>query len=118
MSPMSSPAIARHDSIAPTGNAPVCLRRLIRSSATAAMHSPSTTSAAAESWPCEIRYSRSSKPGHCSRLKSTVPSTPLTPRTFNSDLPEPVLDDRYPPALGVDPGRLEVGTADHHVEVD
>ena len=32
---MSSPAIARHDSIAPTGNAPVCFLRLIRSSATA-----------------------------------------------------------------------------------
>ena len=54
--------------------APARFRRVNRSSAAAATHRPSITRAAAESWPCEIRYSRSSSPGQCSFLKGTANS--------------------------------------------
>ena len=53
--------------------------RLKRSSAAAATTRPSTTNAAAESWPCDMRYSRSSKAGHSARLKLIDFGIPLKP---------------------------------------
>src|SRR4051794_16822531 len=64
------------------GKSPVCFLRLKRSSAAAATHFPFMVRAAAESWPCEMRYSRSSKPGHCARRKGMEFSSPLMPMMF------------------------------------
>src|SRR2546423_5779158 len=55
----------------------------MRSSATAATTVPSTTSAAAESCPWEMRYSRSSRFGQRVRLNGMEPSNPLMPMMFN-----------------------------------
>ena len=60
----------------------MCFSRLNRSSAAAATISPSITKAAAESCPCEIRYSRSSRPGQCDFLNETEFSNPLIPKTI------------------------------------
>ena len=60
----------------------MCFLRLNRSSAAAATISPSITKAAAESCPCEIRYSRSSRPGQCDFLNGTEFSNPLIPKTI------------------------------------
>src|SRR2546430_699208 len=80
---MARPASSRQYAIAPLEKPPVCLRRLMRSSATAATTVPSTTSAAAESCPWEMRYSRSSRFGERARLNGIEPSNPLMPMMFN-----------------------------------
>src|SRR5205809_7788413 len=47
-----------------------------------AINSPSMNNAAAESCPCEMRYSRSSRFGQCAFLKGMDFSKPLIPRTI------------------------------------
>src|SRR5439155_20005168 len=84
ISSIATPASFRQYAIAPAGKAPVCFFRLIRSSATAATILPSTSNTAAESWPCEMRYSRSSNPGQWARLKGIALSKPLIPRIFTA----------------------------------
>src|SRR6185369_14179151 len=39
-------------------------------------------------------------------------------RLSRSDLPDPLVDQRDPPAAGIEAGRLELRAADHDVEVD
>ena len=68
--------------MAPIGNFGLCFFRSKRSSRAAATISPSTTRAAAASCPCDMRYSRSSRPGQCWRLKGTDVSIPLIPMIF------------------------------------
>src|SRR5436309_174422 len=83
--------------MAPIGKRALCFWRLKRSSAAAATGTPSTTSAAAESCPWEIRYSLSSRPGQFAFLKAMAGSRPLIPRMFislqSTRLPEALLDE-------------------------